>query len=352
VPRHGRGVGFLRTGAPYARTAWAHVDGALAHHARDGAAAQREACEATRVRGERSEDLLDRRTMCLEAALWDARALVDRFAVADTRTVEHAAPAVHELGGISACADLQALASQARPPADPAVRARVTALRRQLAEATALAATGRTAEARARASALAIEASATGHRPLEAEVLFRRGLLDDEAGDPASAVSALDRAIWAAEASRHDTLAARAWIALMLVRGDRLGHHASALALEPRVTALLERLGGNVALEAELALARARLLLRAARPDGAERAADHARRLLEQRPAPDDTPADLRVAAAHDLRAAALLAAGRPTEAATALDRALAITRAAHGPEHPAVARVEAQLAAVRGIRR
>jgi hypothetical protein len=48
-----------------------------------------DACAATRVRGEESEALLDRRMLCLDARLADVRALTGRFAAADGVTTEY-----------------------------------------------------------------------------------------------------------------------------------------------------------------------------------------------------------------------------------------------------------------------
>src|SRR4029079_13975225 len=126
-------------------------------------------CEATRVRGDQPEALLERRMLCLDARLRDARAIADRFAAADAETVEQAPVAVGSLGDLASCADAQALSSQVPPPADLMTRTRVAQLRTELAELKAERPTGR---ARDRIAALVAATNETRYRPLEAEALL------------------------------------------------------------------------------------------------------------------------------------------------------------------------------------
>jgi len=51
---------------------------------------RRQACEATRFRGEQSEDLLDRRMLCLDQHLQDVAATTQLFAQADFQIVDKA----------------------------------------------------------------------------------------------------------------------------------------------------------------------------------------------------------------------------------------------------------------------
>jgi tetratricopeptide (TPR) repeat protein len=332
---------FAATGKPYAPAAAAEVSRALAAFGRAWTAMHREACEATRRRGEQSEDLLERRMLCLDARLRDVRALGDRFAAADPEVVERAPRAVHQLGDLATCADAAALSSQVRPPRDPAERARVAALRGQLAEVKALGSAGRTTEGLARGRTLVAAAKETQYRPLQAEVLLEVGELEEQGGDARAADRMLDQAVWAAEASRYDELAARAWTRLMHVRGDALAHYDEGLALRPRVTAALERLGANDELQGLLHVASAQLLGGVSRYDEARKEAESGLKLLEHRFGPDD----LQVADALDELGWLLVEAGQAAQGASRYARALAIKRKAFGDAHPAVARALASLA-------
>src|SRR5207253_7114362 len=71
---------FRSTRVPYAETTWSGVVSSLDRYTQGWTAAHTEACEATRVRGEQSEQVLDRRMQCLDDRLSDVRALVTQFA--------------------------------------------------------------------------------------------------------------------------------------------------------------------------------------------------------------------------------------------------------------------------------
>ena len=136
---------------------------------------RREACEATRVRGEQSEDLLDRRMFCLDQRLDEVGALATTLTQADAQAVEKAAQAVGGLEPLSRCADRQALRARVPPPADPRARARVVALQRDLARAKALRAEGQYAQALAIAQTVHRQAADLPYLPLRGEALYEMG---------------------------------------------------------------------------------------------------------------------------------------------------------------------------------
>ena len=70
---------FAKTGKPFAADAFAAVAAALDSYGARWVAMQTEACEATRVRGTQSSELLDLRMQCLQRRLDDVRAQVDRI---------------------------------------------------------------------------------------------------------------------------------------------------------------------------------------------------------------------------------------------------------------------------------
>jgi tetratricopeptide (TPR) repeat protein len=321
---------FGSTGKPYAGATYTTVARVLGGYRTGWIAMHGEACEATRVRGDQTEAILERRMLCLDARLRDARALVDRFAVADAETVEHAPIAVGSLGDLASCADLQALSSQVPPPADPVTRARVAQLRGELAE---LKAARPDARARERIAALVAATATTRYRPLEAEALLAQGAIENAVGDLAAASRAYEQAVWAAEAGRTDEVAAHAWTRLMDVRRAQ-ARFDDGLALAPRVTVLLERLGGSAELEGSLRIASAGILWSLNRFDDARTEAEKARALLEGRFGADD----LRVAGALEELAEVANAAARNDDALGYYDRAIAIKQRVFGDDHPEVA--------------
>ena len=110
----------LRRG--HLRAAWS---GCWTGYAGDWVAARREACEATHVRGEQSEQLLDLRMQCLERRLGELRALTELFAAqADAEVVDKAVQAAAGPGSaLPRCADTAGAARPLPPPEDPATRA-------------------------------------------------------------------------------------------------------------------------------------------------------------------------------------------------------------------------------------
>jgi tRNA A-37 threonylcarbamoyl transferase component Bud32/tetratricopeptide (TPR) repeat protein len=98
---------------------------------------RQDACEATRIRGEQSEELLDRRMACLDRRLSEAGALVDVMAHGDAAALSRAAGAANALEPVTSCS-AAAVMRQAKRPTDPAERARLADLERDLGRARAL----------------------------------------------------------------------------------------------------------------------------------------------------------------------------------------------------------------------
>jgi|JI10StandDraft_1071094.scaffolds.fasta_scaffold03708_13 predicted Ser/Thr protein kinase len=136
----------------------------------------RDACQAHR-RGEQSADLLDRRMLCLGRRRADLAASVDVLANADRATAGHAIDVVVGLPPVDDCADLASLTADVAPPATPAQRTRVGAVRATLGQAAALDRGGHTEQALTVATAAQAEARQVGYGPLEAEAALARGTL-------------------------------------------------------------------------------------------------------------------------------------------------------------------------------
>ncbi|HEU5055794.1 MAG TPA: serine/threonine-protein kinase [Kofleriaceae bacterium] len=367
---------FASLGARFAGGAFAAIDRDLADYGRRWRQVRTHACEETRVRGTQSEELLDRRMVCLDDRLSDVRALVTALARADRAAVSHPEQVVGALPGLAACDDKQALLERAPMPHDERLRARIGDARRLLGQARALEATARYPEALALADRAAAESARIGYRPLEAEAQLARGsVLELMARFPEAEKALLDAA-FAAEAGREGRIAADAWTRLMFVVGVKRAETARGEEYDRHARAAIERLGGDDELEGQrlshLGIIRfeqgrrddARLLYLAAIErmsaalgteheviaslhdrlgdlvaDGGdlEEANRHSRialALREKKLGPDHPS----LAAPIDAIAGRLIVAGRSEEAMPLLDRALAIQTAALGPEHDEIA--------------
>jgi hypothetical protein len=124
---------FLATGAPYAPRALQGAQEGLDAYGRELVAMHQEACEATRLRGEQSEEALDLRMGCLSRRLKELGAAADLFARADAQVVRTAAQVVAGLAPLADCADVAALKAPLAPPRDEAARRRVDAVRDEVA---------------------------------------------------------------------------------------------------------------------------------------------------------------------------------------------------------------------------
>jgi eukaryotic-like serine/threonine-protein kinase len=243
---------FAKTGKPFAADAFTSVAAALDGYAARWVAMHTDSCEATRVRGTQSAELLDLRMQCLSRRLDEVRAQVDLFSAADAEVMTRAPAMSRSLPSLDECADTEALRAPVRPPADPAVKQRVAAARKALATVHALWQGGRYAEAGKQIAPLLAEAHAIGYRPLEGEVLLQAGHIADSAGDYARAKSAYGDAAVAAEAGRDDETAALAQCGLVWVIGERLGKYAEAHEEARAAQAKIERLGRQEILQAQL----------------------------------------------------------------------------------------------------
>jgi eukaryotic-like serine/threonine-protein kinase len=196
---------FTATGKPYAPDTIRSVFEILDDYARKWVGVYKDACEATHVRGEQSEEVLDLRMGCLNDRLSGLRALTDVFSGATGEVVEHAVDAAHALTPLDGCSDVKQLKSLIPPP-DPAVKARVDGLRRELGQIKAVHDAGRYVVALEQLKPVVEEARSLGYRPLEAEALSRIGIADSELGENATAEKILEQALHAAVASHHDDL--------------------------------------------------------------------------------------------------------------------------------------------------
>ncbi|MCY1059129.1 serine/threonine-protein kinase [Nannocystis sp. SCPEA4] len=243
---------FAATGLSYqattAGTVIARIDDAIAAWS----AMQRDTCEATRVRGEQSEDLMDRRTICLARAKHSLNSVITTFEHADARVAARAPRLLEALPALEPCADAEALLAQTTLPPDPALRVRVDDLERRMAELDGLRLDNKFAEATALVAELRPEVEAIDHAPLTARFAYQAASVVDVATHRREALGALRDAFVRAHAARDDRTATQAAARIVgtLAREDP----------EPAVTdfwiavaeAGLVRLGGDARCEVQL----------------------------------------------------------------------------------------------------
>jgi eukaryotic-like serine/threonine-protein kinase len=290
----------------------------------------RDACEAARVHGTQSAAQHERRTLCLDERRRELGVVVELIVHGDRALASNAPLMVAALPAIAACANLGAVTGRVPLPADLAIRARLAAQYARLAELRARGAAGAHREAYAGAAQLAIEAGATGYRPLEAEVLLAAGVLARAAGDPVAAEGLLARAAQAAIAGHDDVTAAAAWTAQVRVLAH-LARYEAGQAAAGHAAAAIERLGEEPLARSELDFHRAQLLYAQSQLDPARAAIERAldRRRDQVAPETDPTRADMLV-----LRGLIDEARGEPTRARDAYGEALAIDERVLGPDH------------------
>ncbi|MBI3185198.1 MAG: serine/threonine protein kinase [Myxococcales bacterium] len=334
---------FQATGRPHAIAAFAGVERALDAYAAKWAEAHSDACRATRVRGEQSDEMLTLRMACLDRRLEELRALCALFASADEAVANKAVMAAESLSSPADCSAQAVLSSKVAAPA-PAARAQVEHLQERLAQVRAMHQAGRYSQGAEAARALLAEARALGYRPLEAEALEQAALLEQAVGSVETCEKNRYESVFAALASGDERLAARVSTALVYTLAVQRARYDEARRWLSQAQALLDHQGERGELRAYW-LSNAGILA-GAEGDRA-RAVEHAQQALELR---EEVlgPESLKVAETLLNLSSFLHSLQRLDEAAKAAERALAIYEKALGTGHPDVGSALINLGVIR----
>jgi tetratricopeptide (TPR) repeat protein len=323
---------FRGTPLPYAPDTFARAARALDDYGRGWVAMRTSACEATRLRGEQSEELLDLRMACLDGRLQALAAQVEVFAHADVTVVDKAVSATRDLPPLAACADAAALRAPLRAPTDPDQRARIAEARQDLATSGALMRSGKYPEALAIATRAAQTATAVHFAPLLAEAFYELADLQEKNDDYKGTVETLREAGRAAESAGDDRTAAHVLAELVFVTGTRLARFDEARELAADAQAKIDRIGPAAAdptLLFDLDHAVGGTAFAEGKWHEATVAFQHAVALLENR------GNDLKLALALMSLAAAQIDDGQLDEGVANHRRAVALLEQELGPDHP-----------------
>jgi tetratricopeptide (TPR) repeat protein len=330
---------FANVEQPYAEDARAATERTLDAHAARWVELHTQICEATRVRGDQSEALMDQRIGCLEDELRHVAALTAVLVKADADVVRNAAQAAQALEVPDGCVTLERDAESRLRPVDPALAAVVADVRAQTTRARTLWLAGKYKVGLAEAEAALAAARAAGYEPAVAEAAAVLGQLQEMVVAPVAAREAYEKALYAALATGHDRIEATALIGLSSVWGLHLNDTETALRYGDQADAVVRRLGNPVDLAAQAALRRGNTLMQARRLEGAALSFERAVELTDGNPATER----LHLVALNNL-ATARAQQGRQRQAAEAFARAAELNEARLGPWHPAVGGIQDNL--------
>ncbi len=334
---------FVRTGQPYAEASWVAVASELDAYEQRWVEMHTDACEATRVRHEQSDAMLDLRMECLGRRLDEFSALSELLADADGELIRTGVAATAKLVPVSVCADTDLLKAPVPVPDDPDVRERIRDLRASLARVKVHEDAGRYARGLALAKVAVQRARVVGHAPVLAEALLREGRIALATGDTARAEPLLREAVQTASAGRDDLTAARAWIALVGVVGHGQAKAEPAEELIAAASAAVARAGAPAELQAELAIATGATFLQQGR---LEEAQDQFQFALERQRSASG-PEHPTMGRIYNNLAAVNLLRQDAHAAQRNLERAIELQERTHGPQHPSVAPMKANFGAL-----
>ena len=322
----------IRSGWPVGA---AHADRVIAALDRYGAAWGRErvrTCEATYVKGEQSEQLLDQRMLCLDGRLRELEALVVRLRSPTLAVAQAATVAVGRLPRLEECGDRQALSEQAPAPRES--RKAIEAISQQLDQAEAHRALGELDQGKKVAGAALSRAREIGYAPLLARAHYVAGLLDARLGAQREGERHLREAIRRAGEGRAYYREAEAWLSLIYLVGHERGDSATALALAPAAEAAVGRISGDASFRGRLEGNLGLVLLTQGELGKARVRLERSLKIFEQALGAED----LDTAIARNNLALVLERLGEHREAMAALVQVLAVRQRLLGPEHPDVA--------------
>ena len=209
-------------------------------------------CEATHVRHEQSERMLELRSACLADRKRVLSVVVDALSRADGDLARNSDRAVRALVDLGECGNARVLAANMPEPTDATSRRKLDEIRTLLSQAHVQIFAYHFDVARPFIDRAETGARSLDYPPILGEVYLARGRLAAEVPDLQQARAHLMRASASAEAGHNDLLRARALVELVWVVGFLQRDYPQGELLVELARASLERAGGDRAVEAEL----------------------------------------------------------------------------------------------------
>jgi tetratricopeptide (TPR) repeat protein len=194
---------FQRSTKPFAPRALDSVLTTLDGYATSWVEMRTDACVATRVRGDQSEALLDRRVACLDRSAREAEVLVALFSNADDDLIERTHRTLAALHPLDRCADAEALLAEVEPPTDD-TRDEVEAIRQLIFRVRALDAAAQYDEAESGAMQAVARAEAVRYPAVLSEAVLQQAIARERHGDNEGALQALHRSAQLATETGND----------------------------------------------------------------------------------------------------------------------------------------------------
>ncbi|MEM6993592.1 MAG: serine/threonine-protein kinase [Myxococcota bacterium] len=299
-----------------------------------------EACRATRVLGEQSEQRMDLRMTCLDRHLRELGALIDVLDTAERDVVAGAIDASDALPRVATCDDLSYLTARVPPPADPE-RARAVAEHRDaLASVRARANAGAFRGLSERLDAREDAVTGLDHAPLSAEFFGLRASVQESIGDARASRQSWERT-FALDLRAGDLhKAAFAAAKLVYIVGHKLSDREDGERWATMARELSRGLPHDQLMNASLWSAEASML---SMHGDYEAAARIEQKVIDYWLAEDPTSTQLGVA--YGNLGTAELMRGRHDEAAALIGKELDLYVATYGRHHPDTGGCTARLA-------
>lgn len=302
------------------------------------------ACQATRVRGEQSETLLQVRLRCYDAAAVRLRALAG--VLIESSDDRASVPVlVSTLPGLTLCGDTEWLERNSQLPAGENGPARLVALDEAVASAMLAYQAGRLGPARDIYEGALEEARALQHEPSEASVLFGLARIDHAEGKVELAEAGLTESMTKWLASGDEYRATLAALELMGYADTNGSNPAARRRWTKLAEGMLAKLGSPPELQGRLEMR----LASAFEDEGdLQTALEHAERGLAfyEEVYGERDPS---VAEAYETLGGLLQELGRAEDGLPHVEHSLAIEIELWGPDHPRVAASRDNLAIIYG---
>ncbi|MBL4636718.1 MAG: serine/threonine protein kinase [Kofleriaceae bacterium] len=328
-------LAFSSTGSSHASETYTLVKQRLGLYSDKWLDMYKSSCEATSVRGDQSQKLLDLRTVCLQRKLGKMSALTSLLSHTDEPSVvDRAVSAVASLPSIDACADLRTLSASVPQPEDAEVLAKVQTARRAIDEAEALTKAGDLKGALKRTSEIVETIGSINYPAVQAEALWLLGVNQRRLRMPEKAEENLYKATLLAAESHNDNLAALVWLEILWVEGYSKGQTTEeVLKLGHIVEAVVLRSGSD-ARRGDLMNNFGAILRRKGKYKEAKERIEQAIEIWEKVYGADS----LQVAKAHNNLGNVLNDTGDFLEARKHHEKVLSIRQRSLGEKHPFVA--------------